>query len=75
MKRLRALQASILLSMILLITLLPQASTMRGIQLASKSGEVLNLYTDYYALVIGVGRYTNGWPDLPGALKDSQEVA
>ncbi len=71
MKRLLVFRALSLLAMLLLLTPLSESSNMRGIQLTSKKGEVLNLYKDYYALVIGVGRYGNGWPDLPGAQKDS----
>jgi hypothetical protein len=41
----------------------------------AKQGGSLHLYNDYHALVVGVGNYSNGWPGLPGALKDSEEVA
>ena len=47
----------------------------RGIQVVSKKGQAVYLYKDYYALVVGVGDYTQGWPDLPGAIKDAREVA
>ncbi len=47
----------------------------RGIRIVAKSGESLYLYKDYHALVVGVGDYTQGWPDLPGAIKDAREVA
>ena len=47
----------------------------RGIQVVSKKGHAVYLYKDYYALVVGVGDYTQGWPDLPGAIKDAREVA
>jgi tetratricopeptide (TPR) repeat protein len=50
-------------------------ATTRGISVVSKEGRSLQLYEDYYALVIGVGDYTQGWPDLPGAVKDAREVA
>ena len=47
----------------------------RGIRIVAKSGESFYLYKDYHALVVGVGDYTQGWPDLPGAIKDAREVA
>jgi hypothetical protein len=47
----------------------------RGITATTKQGETIQLYTDYHALVVGVGGYTEGWPNLPGALRDSREVA
>ncbi len=46
----------------------------RGIHVVAKSGEQLYLYKDYHALVIGVSDYTQGWPDLPNAVKDAREV-
>lgn len=50
-------------------------SASRGIQITGKKGKTFDLYKDYHALVVGVGDYTEGWPDLPGALKDCEEVA
>ncbi len=47
----------------------------RGIRITAKSGKSFYLYKDYHALVVGVGDYTRGWPDLPGAIKDAKEVA
>jgi len=51
------------------------SATTRGIRVTAKTGESLYLYKDYHALVVGVGDYTQGWPDLPGAVKDAEEVA
>jgi len=33
------------------------------------------LYSDYYAVVVGVSDYTHGWPRIPGAVADAREVA
>jgi hypothetical protein len=74
MKRLKIFPALILLFTILLFPA-PAPSAMRGVQVTAKQGGSLYLYNDYYALVVGVGDYTNGWPALPGALKDSEDVA
>ncbi|PKN67604.1 MAG: hypothetical protein CVU57_02590 [Deltaproteobacteria bacterium HGW-Deltaproteobacteria-15] len=52
----------------------PHAAT-RGIVATTSHGESISVYSDYHALVVGVGTYTAGWPNLPGALKDSKEVA
>ena len=51
------------------------AAASRGLRVETKGGADLYLYKDYHALVVGVGDYTNGWPDLPGAVKDAKEVA
>lgn len=74
MKRLKLITALILLCTTLLYPN-PVSSATRGIQITTKQRESLLLYDDYRALVVGVGDYTNGWPGLPGALKDSEEVA
>ncbi len=69
---------SIIIGLFLIVfpILVPHLSaTTRGISIVSKEGQSLQLYNDYYALVIGVGDYTQGWPDLPGAAKDAKEVA
>ena len=47
----------------------------RGIKVVAKGGEQIYLYKDYHALVVGVGDYTHGWPDLPNAIKDAKEVS
>ncbi|MCK4816976.1 caspase family protein, partial [bacterium] len=46
----------------------------RGIRITAKSGESLYLYKDYHALVVGVSDYEK-WPDLPNAVKDTEEVS
>ena len=47
----------------------------RGIRVSNQQVKDIFLYNDYHAIVVGVGDYTAGWPDLPGALRDSREVA
>ncbi|MEW6665617.1 MAG: caspase family protein [Thermodesulfobacteriota bacterium] len=74
MKRFKISPAQILLCAALCFpALVPYAAA--GVQVTARQGGSLYLYNDYYALVVGVGNYTNGWPALPGALKDSEDVA
>ncbi len=40
----------------------------------SIDGESFPLYTDSYALLIGVSSYSNGWPALPGVKEDLFKV-
>ena len=37
--------------------------------------ETVRLYENSYALVIGIDRYTRGWPRLRNAVKDAEAVA
>lgn len=37
--------------------------------------ETLQLYDKSYALIIGIDKYTNGWPPLHNAVSDAHEVA
>jgi len=46
----------------------------RGIQVKMRSGEVLTLYERSYALVLGIGNYTAGWPKLPNLSKELDPV-
>ena len=41
----------------------------------TQQGEEIELYKDSYALVVGNGSYTEGWPQLSGVLQDVDEVA
>lgn len=55
------------------------ASSQRGIKVKIKASEnvnapvveELNLYGESYALVIGINKYTHGWPRLSGAVNDA----
>ncbi|MDG2285553.1 MAG: cell envelope integrity protein TolA, partial [Alphaproteobacteria bacterium] len=39
------------------------------------SEEVLDLYSGYHALVVGIGDYRYGWKDLPNAVEDAKGVS
>ncbi|MFC1839801.1 caspase domain-containing protein [Thermodesulfobacteriota bacterium] len=39
------------------------------------SAQEIQLYSGYYALVVGCGDYRNGWPKLSNPVKDAREVA
>lgn len=52
------------------------SSQERGLRvIRTLQGESFQLYRGSYALVVGNGRYTAGWDELPGAIKDVDEVA
>jgi len=48
----------------------------RGFKIVAKTseGEIINLYKECYALVIGMSDYLYGWPDLPNAVYDADEI-
>jgi len=48
----------------------------RGFKVVAKTneGEIINLYKECHALVIGVSDYMSGWPDLPNAIHDAEEI-
>ena len=46
----------------------------KGIHVKIRSGEVLPLYENSYALVIGISDYTAGWPKLPNVSKELDPV-
>ena len=46
----------------------------RKVEIKSSSGEIVGLYEESHALVIGVSNYTNGWPKLPGVRGDVSAV-
>ena len=77
MKRPISIIPLLLLTVFVIAFIIPMrgGTVSRGIRIVAKSGESLYLYKDYHALVVGVGDYTQGWPDLPGAIKDAREVA
>jgi hypothetical protein len=39
-----------------------------------EQGNDIGIYSDSYALIIGVSDYTAGWPDLPGVAEDIVEI-
>jgi len=64
----------LLISGILLLTPTCLFSATRGISVVSKQGQKVRLYSDYYALVVGISDY-EWWPKLPNAANDAKEVA
>jgi hypothetical protein len=76
----KALKASLVLALSACLLALPHArasrqTEVRGVGIRMEDGKYLKLYERSYALVIGVGDYTAGWPKLPGVKKDLEEVA
>ena len=47
----------------------------RGIRLQLASGQDVDLYTNSYALVVGVSDYSNGWPSLSSIKGETSEIA
>ena len=62
----------IVFSLFSFIPSFPRAAQ-RGLKITSSTGDTLDIYNDYYALVIGVSEYDK-WPDLPKAVSDAREV-
>ena len=48
----------------------------RGFKVVARTseGETINLYKECHALVIGVSDYMSGWPVLPNAVHDAEEI-
>jgi formylglycine-generating enzyme required for sulfatase activity/uncharacterized caspase-like protein len=73
-----------LLILLTFLTLLSMtASASRGITVDYKASEASNaavagsmqLYTNSYALIIGIDDYSNGWPRLSNGVSDARKVA
>ena len=61
----------------LLFTLSAFAAKTRGVkrvEIKTQAGELVGLYEQSHALVIGVSDYTGGWPRLRGVSEDVREV-
>ncbi len=43
---------------------------MRRLVVKDSSGKEVSSFSGSYALIVGVSKYTNGWPSLPGVNKD-----
>ena len=72
---LNRIKFTILITALLAIVVSVQAvETQRGMKrivaIKDTEGNQVGLYTESHALVIGISRYTNGWPSLPGVKKD-----
>jgi len=65
-----------LLLLILLLSIY-SFSQERGLKkvVRTPQGKEIPLYKGSYALVVGNGKYTAGWDELPGAVKDAEEIA
>jgi hypothetical protein len=65
-------------SLILLIYLISTClfSQERGFKVVARTsgGEIINLYKECYALVIGISDYLSGWPDLFNAADDADKT-
>ena len=53
---------------------LTSSGASKGIQVKTRSGEVLPLYMGSYALLIGMSDYTAGWPRLPNVPREMDAV-
>ena len=67
---------SVILLMLFFLTYTLHADT-RGvdIKVRTKTGKLIPLYSDYYALIVGAGDYQKGWPKLPNPANDARDVA
>jgi hypothetical protein len=74
-KAIWALQLFSIFFSALLFSLAASANESRGIALSLPSGDVIDLYEDSYALVVGVGDYSEGWPKLRTVRSEVQETA
>ena len=55
--------------------LLAETRGLKRIEIKTKAGELVGLYEQSHALVIGVSDYTAGWPDLESVTKDVEAVS
>jgi hypothetical protein len=53
---------------------LAETRGIKRMEIKTKAGETVGLYSESHALVIGVSNYTNGWPKLPGVIGDVSAV-
>jgi uncharacterized caspase-like protein len=54
---------------------LAQSQRGQGTRIKIKTGQEIDLYDESHALVIGIGKYANGWRELPGAERDAEAVS
>ena len=75
-KILLILSAALFISQALIST---SGATLRGIHVKTQDRQGaekdIQLYKGYYALVVGCGNYSDGWPKLPNPVKDAKEVS
>ena len=66
----------ILLSLMLCWSIsLADTRSIRKVEIKTTSGEIVGLYEESHALVIGVSDYTAGWPDLESVPDDMKAVS
>jgi TonB family protein len=65
----------IVVGLLLLFTFQAMAAIQVVIRDSGGSEELIDLYSNYHALVIGAGDYQTGWRDLPNAVSDAREVS
>ena len=64
-----------IMSLVLLLWPVESLALQRGVvKIEDPSGREIPLYQDSYALVVGVSKYRNGWPSLPGVPDDVRQV-
>ena len=74
----RNLPCKLLLAFAFLLFTLPLSATERGVkrvEIKTQTGELVGLYEESHALVIGVSDYTAGWRRLRGVKDDVLEVS
>ena len=74
----RNLPCKLLLAFAFLLFTLPLSATERGVkrvEIKTQTGELVGLYEQSHALVIGVSDYTAGWRRLRGVKDDVLEVS
>ena len=55
--------------------LLAETRGVKRVEIKTPEGELVGLYEQSHALVIGVSDYTAGWPDLESVTKDVEAVS
>ena len=73
----RHIPSKLLLAFAILLFTLPLSATERGVkrvEIKTQAGELVGLYEQSHALVIGVSDYTGGWPRLREVREDVREV-
>ena len=74
----RHIPSKLLLVLAILLFTLPLSATERGVkrvEIKTQAGELVGLYEQSHALVIGVSDYTAGWRRLRGVKDDVLEVS
>ena len=63
-----------LLSLFLASSIFAAQRGVKRVDIKTQSGELVGLYKESHALIIGVSDYTGGWPKLPGVKSDVRAV-